>query len=179
MDMLDNMPYTRAVVKETLRYRPPVIGAIGHQLEQPGGGGTGCILRSEQEGEDSLGNFIVGESVRRTLKSVTVIALSLPQWICSTTCPTPAPSLRRQVGVGVSLLVVACGPDGGNDHRALGDGDSLADRDWLVFGTGPHYCLGQTYAQLSLMSMIGKASMVMDRRWGKPPRRGMRATRRE
>lgn len=25
MDMLENMPYTRAVVKETLRYRPPVI----------------------------------------------------------------------------------------------------------------------------------------------------------
>jgi cytochrome P450 len=35
-------------------------------------------------------------------------------------------------------------------------------KNWLVFGTGPHYCLGQTYAQLSLMSMIGKASMVMD-----------------
>lgn len=35
-------------------------------------------------------------------------------------------------------------------------------KNWLVFGTGPHYCLGQTYAQLNLMLMIGKASMMLD-----------------
>jgi C-22 sterol desaturase len=35
-------------------------------------------------------------------------------------------------------------------------------KNWLVFGTGPHYCLGQTYAQLNLILMIGKASIMLD-----------------
>ena len=42
-----------------------------------------------------------------------------------------------------------------------GDADKQV-KNWLVFGTGPHYCLGQTYAQLNLMAMIGKASVLMD-----------------
>lgn len=35
-------------------------------------------------------------------------------------------------------------------------------KNWLVFGTGPHYCIGQTYATLNLMLMIGKASVELD-----------------
>ena len=35
-------------------------------------------------------------------------------------------------------------------------------KNWLVFGTGPHYCLGQQYATMNLMLMIGKASMLLD-----------------
>jgi C-22 sterol desaturase len=31
-------------------------------------------------------------------------------------------------------------------------------KNWLVFGTGPHYCLGQTYAILNLMLMLHKLS---------------------
>jgi len=42
-----------------------------------------------------------------------------------------------------------------------GDADKQV-KNWLVFGTGPHYCLGQQYAQLNLMLMIGKASMMLD-----------------
>jgi C-22 sterol desaturase len=42
-----------------------------------------------------------------------------------------------------------------------GDADKQV-KNWLVFGTGPHYCLGQTYAQLNLMAMIGMASMHLD-----------------
>lgn len=34
--------------------------------------------------------------------------------------------------------------------------------NWLVFGTGTHHCLGQTYAQLNLMGMVGKASLHLD-----------------
>lgn len=29
-------------------------------------------------------------------------------------------------------------------------------KNWLVFGTGPHYCLGQTYAVLNLMLLLHK-----------------------
>ena len=42
-----------------------------------------------------------------------------------------------------------------------GDADKQV-KNWLVFGTGPHYCLGQVYAQANLMLMIGKASMMLD-----------------
>lgn len=53
-------------------------------------------------------------------------------------------------------------PDTFDPERWLtGDAEKQA-KNWLVFGTGPHYCLGQTYAQLHLMAMIGKASMFLD-----------------
>lgn len=35
-------------------------------------------------------------------------------------------------------------------------------KNWLVFGTGPHYCLGQTYAQMNLMALISLASLKLD-----------------
>lgn len=47
------------------------------------------------------------------------------------------------------------------DRWITGDADKQV-KNWLVFGTGPHYCLGQTYAQLNLIAMIGKASMLLD-----------------
>ena len=42
-----------------------------------------------------------------------------------------------------------------------GDAEKMT-KNWLVFGTGPHYCLGQTYAQLNLMGLVGKASLHLD-----------------
>jgi C-22 sterol desaturase len=47
------------------------------------------------------------------------------------------------------------------DRWITGDAEKAA-KNWLVFGTGPHYCLGQTYAQLNLMAMIGKASLHLN-----------------
>lgn len=43
-----------------------------------------------------------------------------------------------------------------------GDAEVKGAKNFLVFGTGSHYCLGQTYAQLNLALMIGKASMFLD-----------------
>jgi hypothetical protein len=47
------------------------------------------------------------------------------------------------------------------DRWITGDAEKQT-KNWLVFGTGPHYCIGQTYATLNLMAMIGKASMMLD-----------------
>jgi len=47
------------------------------------------------------------------------------------------------------------------DRWITGDAEKQV-KNWLVFGTGPHYCLGQTYAVLNLMAMIGKASMYLN-----------------
>jgi len=35
-------------------------------------------------------------------------------------------------------------------------------KNWLVFGTGPHVCLGQQYVMLHLIACAGKASLCMD-----------------
>ena len=118
MDLLENLPYTRAVVKETLRYRPPVI----------------------------MVPYIVKKAFPVT------DTYTVPKG---------------------SMIVPSCWP-------ALHDGEAYPDphtfdperwitgtaeqqsKNWLVFGTGPHYCLGQTYAQLNLIGMIGKASLGLD-----------------
>ncbi len=39
---------------------------------------------------------------------------------------------------------------------------SKAKKNWLVFGTGPHVCLGQIYATMNFAAMIGKACMLTD-----------------
>ena len=49
-----------------------------------------------------------------------------------------------------------------------GDAEVKGAKNFLVFGTGPHYCLGQQYAQLNLALMVGKASrMYLD--WVRHP----------
>lgn len=48
------------------------------------------------------------------------------------------------------------------DRFVTGDAEIKGAKNFLVFGTGPHYCLGQVYAQLNLALMIGKASMYLD-----------------
>jgi C-22 sterol desaturase len=53
-------------------------------------------------------------------------------------------------------------PETFNPDRWITGTAEAASKNWLVFGTGPHYCLGQTYAQLNLMAMVGKASLHLD-----------------
>jgi hypothetical protein len=48
------------------------------------------------------------------------------------------------------------------ERWVTGDAEVKGAKNWLVFGTGPHYCLGQVYAQLNLALMIGKASLELD-----------------
>ncbi|EEH16357.1 hypothetical protein PABG_06444 [Paracoccidioides brasiliensis Pb03] len=118
MSMLDQMTYTRAVVRETLRYRPPVI-FVPYLVKK---------------------DFPVSPTY--TLPKGSMIVPSI--WP-ATHDPEAYPD-----------------PDTFNPDRWItGDADKAA-KNFLVFGTGPHYCLGQTYAQLNLMMMIGKASMLLD-----------------
>ena len=118
MDLLENLPYTRAVIKETLRYRPPVI-FVPYVVKKP---------------------FPVSDSYTVPKGSMLI--------------PSCWPALHDPEAYPK--------PDSFDPDRWIsGDAESQT-KNWLVFGTGPHYCLGQTYAQLNLIGMIGKASLMMD-----------------
>ena len=118
MDLLDQMTYTKAVVKETLRYRPPVI-MVPYLVKK---------------------DFPVTPGY--TAKKGSMI---IPSVWPATHDPAAYPE-----------------PESFNPDRWItGDAEKQV-KNWLVFGTGPHYCIGQTYAQLNLAVMIGKAAMELD-----------------
>lgn len=118
MDILDNMPYTRAVVKETLRYRPPVL-MVPYVAKKA---------------------FQITETYTAPKGSMVI--------------PTVWPSLHDPEAYPE--------PESFDPERWISGDAEKQVKNWLVFGTGPHYCLGQTYAQLNLMAMIGKASMHLN-----------------
>ena len=118
IDILEKMTYTRAVIKETLRYRPPVI----------------------------MVPYVVKRDFPVTAN------YTVPKG--SMVVPSVWPALHDPE--------VYPEPESFNPDRWISGDAEKATKNWLVFGTGPHYCLGQTYAQLNLMAMIGKASMFLD-----------------
>ncbi|KAF2010295.1 cytochrome P450 [Aaosphaeria arxii CBS 175.79] len=118
LDQIEKMPWTRAVVKETLRYRPPVI-MVPYIAKKD--------FPITPEYTAPKGSMVI---------PTTYLALHDPEAYKDPESFVP-------------------------ERWITGDADQQV-KNWLVFGTGPHYCLGQTYAQANLMLMIGKASMLLD-----------------
>ena len=118
MDLLDSMTYTRAVIKETLRYRPPVI-MVPYVVKR---------------------DFPLSDTYTAPKGSMVV--------------PAVYPALHDPE--------VYPNPDTFDPERWISGNAEQMSKNWLVFGTGPHYCLGQTYAQLHLMATLGMASMWLD-----------------
>lgn len=118
MDLLEQMTFTRAIIKETLRYRPPVI-MVPYLAKK---------------------SFPITDSY-----TVPKGAMVVPSVWPATHDPEAYPN-----------------PDTFDPYRWITGNAEKQTKNWLVFGTGPHYCLGQTYAQLNLIAMLGKASMVLD-----------------
>ncbi|GKZ96400.1 RNA polymerase C-22 sterol desaturase [Aspergillus niger] len=119
MDQLESMTYTRAVVRELLRYRPPVI-MVPYVAKKP---------------------FPITDSYT-VPKGAMVI-------------PTTYLALRDEE--------VYEKPDEFDPERYYtGDAEEKGKNNYLVFGTGPHVCIGQHYAQLNLVLLIGKASLLLD-----------------
>ncbi|KAF2101433.1 cytochrome P450 61 [Rhizodiscina lignyota] len=116
--MMEKMTYTRAIVKEVLRYRPPVI-MVPYVAKK---------------------DFPITSDY--TVKKGSMV---VPTTYLALHDPEAYPN-----------------PDSFDPERWItGDAEKQV-KNWLVFGTGPHYCLGQIYAQFNLMAMIGKASMFLD-----------------
>lgn len=118
LDILERMPYTRAVVKETLRYRPPVI-MVPYVVKK---------------------NFPITPTYTVPKGSMVI--------------PSVWPALHDPEAYPEPETFDP-------DRWITGDAETMT-KNWLVFGTGPHYCLGQTYAVWNLMGMIGKASIHLN-----------------
>ncbi|KAL1883790.1 hypothetical protein VTK73DRAFT_8326 [Phialemonium thermophilum] len=119
LDQLESMKYTRAVVKELLRYRPPVI-MTPYMAKKP--------FPITEDYTVPKGSMVV---------ATTYLALRDPE--------------------------VYPNPDAFDPERYYsGDAEEKGSKNFLVFGTGPHYCLGQHYAQLNLALFVGKASLLLD-----------------
>ncbi|KAH8705338.1 cytochrome P450 61 [Talaromyces proteolyticus] len=118
MDLFERLPYTRAVVRETLRYRPPVI-LVPYMAKK---------------------DFPITENY--TVRKGSMV---LPSVWPATHDPEVYPN-----------------PDSFDPDRWITGTAEQHPKNFLVFGTGPHHCLGQTYAQMNLMAMIGKASLALD-----------------
>ncbi|KAI0165671.1 cytochrome P450 [Xylariaceae sp. FL1272] len=119
VEQLESMAYTRAVVRELLRWRPPVI-MVPYKVKKA---------------------FPITEDYT-VPKGAMVI-------------PTTYMALRDPD--------VYENPDEFDPERYYtGDAEEKGKKNFLVFGTGPHYCLGQHYAQLNLALFIGKASLLLD-----------------
>ncbi|KAF2768250.1 ERG5, C-22 sterol desaturase [Teratosphaeria nubilosa] len=111
LDMLENMTYTRAVVKETLRYRPPVL-MVPYLVKK---------------------DFYIKESNYTAPKGSMII----PSTWLALHDPEAYPN-----------------PDTYDPERWISGTAEDQGKNWLVFGTGPHYCLGQQYAILNLMLLL-------------------------
>ncbi|PNY24001.1 Cytochrome P450 61, partial [Tolypocladium capitatum] len=119
MDQLESLTYTRAVVRELLRYRPPVL----------------MIPYLVKKAFPITDTYTVPKG--SMLIPTTYMALHDPD--------------------------VYENPDHFDPDRYYsGDAEEKGAKNYLVFGTGPHYCIGQVYAQLHLALLIGKASLLLN-----------------
>lgn len=119
LGQVESMAYTRAVVKELLRYRPPVI-MVPYLAKK---------------------DFPITDTYT-VPKGAMVI-------------PTTFLALRDPD--------VYTNPDVFDPERYYtGDAETKGAKNFLVFGTGPHYCLGQQFAQLNLALLIGMASLLLE-----------------
>lgn len=116
LDMIDKMEYTNMVVKETLRYRPPVI-MVPYVVKK---------------------NFPVTPTYTAPKGSMLI--------------PTLYPALHDPE--------VYEQPDEFIPERWVeGSKASEGKKNWLVFGTGPHVCLGQKYVMMTFAGLIGKFAL--------------------
>jgi len=113
LETLEKMEYTRAVVKETLRYRPPVL-MVPYLVKK---------------------DFPIPEANYVAKKGTMIIPST---WL----------SLHDPEAYA--------NPDEFAPDRWITGNAEEQGKNWLVFGTGPHYCLGQTYATLNLMLLLHK-----------------------
>ncbi|KAN0063041.1 RNA polymerase C-22 sterol desaturase [Thecaphora frezii] len=120
LEMVEQMEYTKAVVKESLRLRPPVI----------------MVPYSAQK------DFPIDKSYTVPKGSMIIPSFWNP--------------LHDEN--------VYPDPDELKPERWL-DPEGLAEKNpknFLVYGSGPHHCIGQQYANIHMAAVLGTASVLLD-----------------
>lgn len=112
LDLINSMTFTNNVVKESLRYRPPVL-MVPYVVKQP--------FPVTPEYTAPAGSMII---------------------------PTLYPALHDPE--------VYPDPDNFVPDRWDNPTPDMEKRSWLVFGSGPHVCLGQQYVMMLFTGMLGK-----------------------
>ncbi|CAH2356071.1 cytochrome P450 61 [[Candida] railenensis] len=118
LELINEMTYTNNVVRESLRYRPPVI-MVPYVVKQ---------------------SFPVTETYTAPKGSMII--------------PTLYPALHDPE--------VYPDPDTFKPERWENATTDMNNRNWLVFGTGPHVCLGKNYVMMLFTGMLGKFVMNSD-----------------
>lgn len=118
LGLINEMTYTNNVVKESLRYRPPVL-MVPYVVKK---------------------KFPVTETYTAPKGSMII--------------PTLYPALHDPE--------VYDDPDSFIPERWENATGDMYKRNWLVFGTGPHVCLGKNYVLMLFTGMLGKFVMNSD-----------------
>lgn len=63
-------------------------------------------------------------------------------------CPSTYPSLHDPEAYP--------NPEAYDPDRWITGSAEQQSKNWLVFGAGPHYCIGQNYVMLNLMALWGR-----------------------
>ncbi|WRT68966.1 uncharacterized protein IL334_005948 [Kwoniella shivajii] len=124
LDMVDDMVYTRAVVKEVLRFRPPVI-MVPYETTKP---------------------FPI--TPEYTVPKGSMIIPAFWNALHDETCYPEPDSFKPERWLP-------------NDDGTPPIADSKP-QNYLIWGSGPHKCIGGQYASMHLAATLGTASVLMN-----------------
>ncbi|CAO1635050.1 unnamed protein product [Sympodiomycopsis kandeliae] len=121
LEQVDEMEYTKAVVKESLRLMPPVL-MVPYMTHE---------------------DFPIDPNY--TAKKGTMVIPSFWNALHDAEAyPNPDEFVPERWMAGPNSPA------------------AIHSKNWLVFGSGPHYCIGQQYALMHLTAVLGSASVSMN-----------------
>jgi C-22 sterol desaturase len=138
IDLLDQMPYLSAVVKESMRVQPPVV-----MVCRPSPADSPCLINTRaQVPYKATKAFKISDDY-----TVPANSMLIPSFYNSLHDPVVYPE-----------------PDTFRPERWL-DPESSANqnpKNYLVWGAGPHRCIGLEYATMNIMLVLGIAATAFD-----------------
>jgi sterol 22-desaturase len=148
-EMTEAMEYTRYCVKETLRLRPPVLmGIICLKLAN--------LVPYEAKKDFPITPDYTVPKGKSCVSSTYSGSMVLPTLWHSLHDPEAYPDPYK-------YNPDRWAPNGiAEQYPKYILSSPSKFRNWLVFGAGPHVCLGQNYAIMHLVMCLGKASLFLD-----------------